>query len=69
MEPSWNDSRQVLRRHEEITQSNGSTLHHLSRKFGDFEQALANLTISKDQETEVALTALNKRIDGIESEI
>jgi uncharacterized phage infection (PIP) family protein YhgE len=55
--------------HEEIAQSNSSTLHHLSSKFGDFEQALANLTISKNQETEMALTALNRRMDGMESEI
>jgi hypothetical protein len=27
------------------------------------------LTISKNQETELALTALNKRMDGMESEI
>jgi hypothetical protein len=68
MEPSWNNFKQVLRRHEEITQSNNSTLRYLSSKFGDLEQALANLTISKNQETKVALTALKRRMDGMESE-
>jgi hypothetical protein len=70
MEPSWNDFMQVLMRHEEISQFSSSSLHHhLSSKFGDFEQALANLTISKNQEIEVALTTLNKRMDDMEYEI
>jgi hypothetical protein len=69
MEPSWGDFKKVLRHHEEITQANSSTLHQLSSKFGDFEQALANLSIAKNQDTELALATLNRRMDVMESEI
>jgi hypothetical protein len=69
MDPSWNDFMQVLKRHDEIAQSNNPSLHHLLIKFGDFEQALASLTISKNQEIEVALTSFNTRMDGMESKI
>jgi hypothetical protein len=69
MEPSYNDFRQVLRRHEEIAQSNSLTLHHLSSRFWDFEQAPTNLAILRNQEIEATLTTLNMRMDGMESEI
>lgn len=48
MEPSCGDFKKVLGRHEKITQANSSALHQLSSKFGDFEQALANLSIAKN---------------------
>jgi hypothetical protein len=66
MKPSWNDFKKVLRWHEEISQSNSSNLHPLSNKFGDFDQALADMIISKNEEIEVALTTPNKRMDGMD---
>jgi uncharacterized protein YicC (UPF0701 family) len=69
MDPSWNDLKKVLRRSEEIAHSNSLTLHHLSSKFEDFEQALDNLTISRNQETKVALQALNRQMEKMESKI
>jgi hypothetical protein len=50
MDPSWDNFRKVIRRHEEITQSINLSLHHLSIKFRDFKKALDNLTISKNKE-------------------
>jgi hypothetical protein len=44
MEPSWSEIKHILRRHEEISEANHSTLHQLSVKMGNLEQTVSNLT-------------------------
>jgi hypothetical protein len=48
MDPSWNDIKRILWRHEEISQENFYALQQISAKLGDLEHTMVSLTQKMD---------------------
>jgi hypothetical protein len=72
MEPSANDFKKILRRHEEFVKANNSTLQQLMDIFREFDEIMVGLTQrmeAKFSEFEKALVVLSHRLDEMESTI